>query len=245
MTDAERIAKRVARDLRCSRADAERYVECGFVTVDGVVVDTPPTRVSPAQRVELVRGATARSLAPVTLLLHKPPDVDGTDGNSPAATLLAPQSRAADDRSGIDPLSAHLKRQRFLTPLDARAAGLVVWSQDPRVVKRLLEDARLVEHEMLVDVAGTVDADLVARLERPASDDTRPQGAMRVSVGSTTPTTTRLRFAVKGYRPGRIDAACAEAGLQVVALRRTRIGRVPLGTLEAGQWRYLGAAERF
>ena len=63
---AERLAKRLARDLGCSRAQAERWIDAGLVTVDGVVVDTPPTRVHPAQRVALARGASPAALEPFT-----------------------------------------------------------------------------------------------------------------------------------------------------------------------------------
>jgi 23S rRNA pseudouridine2604 synthase len=38
---------------------------------------------------------------------------------------------------------------------------------------------------------------------------------------------------------------CEQVGLKVVGLKRIRIGRVVLGALPAGQWRYLGANERF
>jgi 23S rRNA pseudouridine2604 synthase len=38
---------------------------------------------------------------------------------------------------------------------------------------------------------------------------------------------------------------CELVGLKVVALKRVRIGRVVLGALPPGQWRYLGAHERF
>jgi 23S rRNA pseudouridine2604 synthase len=34
-------------------------------------------------------------------------------------------------------------------------------------------------------------------------------------------------------------------GLKVVGLKRIRIGRVTLGNLPVGQWRYLGPHERF
>ena len=37
----ERLAKRLARQLGCSRSQAEQYIENGFVSVDGVVIDTP------------------------------------------------------------------------------------------------------------------------------------------------------------------------------------------------------------
>ena len=42
-----------------------------------------------------------------------------------------------------------------------------------------------------------------------------------------------------------IEWLCAQVGLQLVALKRIRIGRVPMAALPAGQWRYLPAGERF
>ena len=38
---------------------------------------------------------------------------------------------------------------------------------------------------------------------------------------------------------------CEAVGLQVLGLKRVRIGSVVLGNLPAGQWRYLRADERF
>jgi len=43
----------------------------------------------------------------------------------------------------------------------------------------------------------------------------------------------------------QIRRMCEQVGLKVVGLKRIRIGRVLLGQLPAGQWRYLGEAERF
>ena len=37
----ERLAKRVAVQQSCSRADAERYIEGGWIAVDGQVVEEP------------------------------------------------------------------------------------------------------------------------------------------------------------------------------------------------------------
>jgi 23S rRNA pseudouridine2604 synthase len=55
----------------------------------------------------------------------------------------------------------------------------------------------------------------------------------------------RLRLAGKDVRPGQVVAMCAEVGLTVQSLRRLRIGRVALGQLPVGRWRYLHEAERF
>ena len=38
---------------------------------------------------------------------------------------------------------------------------------------------------------------------------------------------------------------CEAVGLQVLGLKRVRIGAVVLGALPAGQWRYLRIDERF
>ena len=56
---------------------------------------------------------------------------------------------------------------------------------------------------------------------------------------------TRLRFALKTPAPGFIEYACDAAGLELRALRRIRIGRLPLAGLPAGQWRARLDYERF
>ncbi|MCY1365895.1 hypothetical protein D9M69_527670 [compost metagenome] len=56
---------------------------------------------------------------------------------------------------------------------------------------------------------------------------------------------THLRFALKTPDPGFIEYVCETAGLRLQALRRIRIGRLPMAGLAAGQWRYRLAYERF
>ena len=55
----------------------------------------------------------------------------------------------------------------------------------------------------------------------------------------------RLRFALKGAQPGQIAQLCLNAGLQILSLKRIRIGRVSMAKLPPGQWRYLPADQRF
>jgi 23S rRNA pseudouridine2604 synthase len=75
---------------------------------------------------------------------------------------------------------------------------------------------------------------LMARLQQEA-------GGGKVSWQSE----QRLRFAGKGLTAKGLRAAVTAAGLQVTGVRRLRIGRVALGPLPPGQWRYLGSDERF
>ena len=55
----------------------------------------------------------------------------------------------------------------------------------------------------------------------------------------------QLRFVLTEGKKRQIRRMCEQVGLQVVGLKRIRIGRVQLGLLPPGQWRYLGAHERF
>jgi len=109
------------------------------------------------------------------------------------------------------------------------------------VVRKLTEDAAFIEQELVAEVQGTIAPDGLARLCHGLVRDGRPLPPARVSWQSE----ARLRFAVKGIAPEAVAWMCAQVGLELLALKRLRIGRIPLAGLPAGQWRYLPAGERF
>jgi 23S rRNA pseudouridine2604 synthase len=247
MTDPVRLAKRVAELRACSRREAEQYIEGGWVTVDGVVVEEPAFRVG-AQRIDISAAANLMALVPVTILLHKPAGLEAGLGAIPgagaAASLLVPGNLAVGDRSGWRPLKRHLSAQALMTPLAPRASGLVVFTQDWRVARKLTEDASVMEHEVIVEVAGNIAEGGLARLNRQDhgfSFNGIPLGPAKVSWQNE----TRLRFALKGERPGQIAYLCEAVGLRVLGMKRIRVGRVAMSSLPAGQWRYLLADEKF
>ena len=55
----------------------------------------------------------------------------------------------------------------------------------------------------------------------------------------------KRRIVLREGRKRQIRRMCELVGLQVTSLKRIRIGRVTLGELPSGQWRYLGPFERF
>jgi len=225
-----RLAKRVAALAGCSRREAELLIENGAVRVAGTVTLLPQARVLPTQDVTIESGARPVPVAPVTLLLHKPAGLRWED----AAPLLVPANLLATPGAPAL-LPRHVAGQQCLTPLDAAASGLIIFTQEWRVERKLREDAPYIEHEVMVDVAGPVAPRTLAQLDRlPA----------RVSIGRQDAQRTGLRFAVKGLAPGQIAAQCERAGLAIEAMKRIRIGRIPLAGLPPGQWRYLLPAEK-
>jgi 23S rRNA pseudouridine2604 synthase len=55
----------------------------------------------------------------------------------------------------------------------------------------------------------------------------------------------QLRFVLREGKKRQIRRMCEAVGLNVLGLKRVRIGKVPLGNLPPGQWRYLRDDERF
>ena len=249
-----RLAKRVAEQLNCSRSTAEQFIEGGFVSVDGQVVEAPGARVRPDQAVTVAQDASLLELTPVTLLLHKPVGFEAglgvpagqaahasrSQGATPATTLLNAASHLGDDASGIRVLQRHFKQLQCFPPAH-RGQRLVVYTQDKRIARKLAEDIESLEQECIVEVAGEIAANGLQRLCHGLSFNGRPLPPIKVSWQSE----TKLRFALKGIRPGQIPAMCDAVGLTVVALKRIRIGRVPLAKVPEGQWRYLQPWERF
>ena len=249
MTEPVRLAKRLAQMLACSRREAEQYIEGGWVRVDGVVVEEPQFRVL-AQTIELDPDASLLALTPVTLLLHKPAgyeaglDADPARPAAPASQLLIAANQFKDDHSGIRPLRKHFSAQTLATPLATPASGLVVFTQDWRVARKLSEDASVMEHEVIVEVSGALAPEGLQRLNRIEHGFTF-NGVLLPPAKVSWQNETRLRFALKGERPGQIAYMCESVGLSVQAMKRLRVGRVPMSSLPAGQWRYLLPHERF
>ena len=240
MSEPVRLAQRVAALAACSRLDAEHYIRNGWVRVDGRVVEDPAHPVA-GEVVTLDPDARLEAVEPATILLHKPAGYDAIGGRHPAAALVQPETRWADDASGVRLLERHFHRLTPLVPLDADASGLMVLTQDGRVWRRLTEDGDGIEQEFVVEVSGDIAPYGLRRLNHGLHYNGRALPPCKVSWQNE----VRLRFALKGVQPGQLRDMCAQVGLGVVAIRRLRIGRVPLARMPEGTWRYLPVGERF
>lgn len=240
MSEPIRLARRVAEIAGCSRSEAEQYIQGGWVRVDGRIVELPQHPVS-SETVSLDPDARLDAVEPATLLLHKPPGLDVFNDATVLAACIEPAAQWDGDASGVRRMHRHFHRLQPLVPLDREASGLIVLTQDGRVRRRLTEDLSTIEQEFVVEVDGTLAPWGLARLKHGLEFEGRKLPPGKVSWQNE----VRLRFALKGVRPGQLQAMCAQVGLQVVSIRRLRIGRVSLAKMPVGAWRYLPVGERF
>jgi 23S rRNA pseudouridine2604 synthase len=171
------------------------------------------------------------------LLLHKPAGLSVEQ----ARALIDVESHAEDDVSGVRMLKRHFARLESPLPLPDLASGLIVFTQDWRVKRRLQENVDLIEQEVVAEVDGTLAPNGLALLNRGLSFNHYALPPIKVSWQNE----THLRFALKRIAPSMVETMCQAVGLKVLAIKRIRIGRVSMARLPPGQWRYLPVTDRF
>lgn len=238
-----RLSKLMAQRGMCSRREADEYIGKGWVFVDGVRMDTLGVKVLPGQTITLADVAERQQANLVTILLNKPIGyVSGQPepGKEPAVVLITPENQAKD----FDGPPLERKHLRGIAPagrLDIDSKGLLVFTQDGRMAKRLTGETSELEKEYLVRVAGDLDAEGLALLRHGLSLDAKPLKPADVEWLNA----DQLRFVLREGRKRQIRRMCEGVGLQVLGLKRVRIGEVRLGKLPEGQWRFLQPGERF
>ncbi|HVW49146.1 MAG TPA: pseudouridine synthase [Trinickia sp.] len=248
-----RLSKRMSELGLCSRREADEWIENGWVRVDGERIDTLGARVRPDQHIEVTRDAHVAQSRQVTILLHKPVGyVSGQaeDGYEPAITLITAANRWEGDRATTRFAPSHLRALAPAGRLDIDSTGLLVLTQDGRIAKQLIGEHSSVEKEYLVrvnygdrttDIDQHFPADKLALLRFGLSLDDTALKPAKVSWQNG----EQLRFVLREGKKRQIRRMCELVGLHVVGLKRVRMGRIALGALPQGKWRYLLPDEAF
>jgi 23S rRNA pseudouridine2604 synthase len=243
-----RLSKRMSELGIASRREADDWIAKGWVRVDGEVVAELGSRVMPGQHISVDARARQEQARRVTVLLNKPVGyVSGQaeDGYEPAFVLVTARNQWREDRSGTRFVPAHLKSLVPAGRLDIDSVGLLVLTQDGRIAKQLVGEDAEIEKEYLVRVESAgpqrLSAADLALLNHGLELDGEPLRPARVEWVND----DQLRFVLKEGKKRQIRRMCEAVGLKVTGLKRVRIGRVVLGDLPAGQWRYLRPDETF
>ena len=242
--DEPRLSKRMAELGLCSRREADEWIESGWVRVDGKVVDQLGARVRREAAIEVDPAARRHQAERVTIILHKPVGyVSGQpeDGHQSAVVLVKPENRWIEDPSPLAFRPMHLRDLAPAGRLDIDSTGLLVYTQDGRIARRLIGADSEVEKEYLVRVEGKLPEGGLERLRHGVELDGVKLKPAKVSWSNE----DQLRFVLREGRKRQIRRMCEAVGLVVTGLKRVRSGGVPLGRLPLGQWRYLRPDERF
>eukprot|EP00439_Symbiodinium_sp_Y106_P088761 s1_g1297.t1 len=218
----DRIAKVLARAGVCSRRDAERMIEAGRVTVNGVVLTSPALNVTAKDKV-LVDGKPLPTKEPTRLWrYHKE---RGT-----VTTARDPEGRP----TVFDALPADLPRVISIGRLDVNTEGLLLLTNDGELARKLelpstgwarryrvrahgrTDQAKLDALQKGIEVHGVRYGPIQARLERE-------QGA-----------NVWISMTLREGKNREIKRVLEKLGLNVNRLIRTSYGPFQLGDLKDG-----------
>ncbi|VVE09465.1 pseudouridine synthase [Pandoraea nosoerga] len=248
-----RLSKRMSQLGLCSRREADEWIAKGWVRVDGKVVTELGTKILPTQDITVVQAAQKEQANRVTVLLHKPVGyVSGQaeDGYEPAVVLVTREHHWSEDDAGIRFSPSHLRSLAPAGRLDIDSTGLLVLTQDGRVAKQLIGEDSEIEKEYLVrvsfnehshNVQAHFPAERLALLRHGLALDDQPLKPAQVDWQNP----EQLRFVLKEGKKRQIRRMCELVGLHVTGLKRVRMGRITLGNLPVGEWRYLRPGETF
>jgi 23S rRNA pseudouridine2605 synthase len=202
-----------------SRAQATDAILEGRVRVDGRVVRSPATLVTPENaRIEVDRRAIEPS-SWRTILLHKPRGV--------ITTRTDPEGRP----TVYDVLGAAGTRLVAVGRLDFASSGLLLLTSDTQLANWLTDPANAIPRLYAVTVRGRATPETVARL-----------GA-NVTLRKASGRESHLLVELREGKNRQVRRMFAESGHEVTTLKRVRFGTLELGSLAPGEHREITRKE--
>lgn len=237
--ELSRLSKVMSERGICSRREADRFIEAGQVSVNGEIVSVLGTRVPINAEIKLLEKAQRAKALKVTILLNKPIGYVSTQpekGYPEALELITPQNQAKREKGELN-----RKKLAVAGRLDIDSNGLLVLTQDGAIAKKLIGEDSNIEKEYLVRVEGDVTEGAIKRLSGGLSLD----GSLLKSAQVELVKPGLLRIILVEGKKRQIRRMCELVKLKVISLKRVRIGKVSLGDLPVGKWRYLRKGESF
>jgi len=236
-----RLSKLMAERGLCSRREADRLIEKGMVLVDGQVVDRLGSRFDPTVCIALAPEIQRERLRLVTVLLNKPPGVvsNQPEKGYPASLITRGNLQRLAGQTPREPPS--VRTLHVAGRLDIDSSGLLVLTQNGQVARQLISPNSVIEKEYVVRLTERVPTAALVRMRGELTLD----GRLLKPVQITQTDDRTLHLVLQEGRKRQIRRMCDLVGLRVHSLVRVRIGRVGLGDLSRGRWRYLDSGEVF
>ena len=226
----ERLQKILSSRGVASRREAEKMILRGLVTVDGVPASLGDTADPAENRIEIEGKLLPGNGPRVYLMLNKPrgyvTTLSDEKGRPNAAQLVQ------DCGTRVYPVGR----------LDMNSEGLLLFTNDGELSNRITHPSGEVEKEYEVKVRGFC-PESEALLSRPIELDGRPIRKPGVVPLQASGHTARFRITIHEGRNRQIRRMAQAAGLEVIRLKRVREGKLQLGDLPVGKWRYLTEEE--
>ena len=226
----ERLQKILSAAGICSRRASESLLDAGRVTVNGRIARVGE-KADPEKDDIRVDGRSVRGEQRRTyIMLHKPVGYVTTLSDERGRATVA--ELVADCGVRVWPVGR----------LDLDSEGLLLMTDDGDLTNRLTHPSHEIDKEYHVTVKGNVES-AIPILRGPMELDgvaLRPASVNPVGKEGKYPI---LSVVIHEGKNRQVRRMCALAGLEVLRLIRVREGKLVLGSLPEGKWRFLSEEE--
>ncbi len=239
-----RLSKLMAEKGLCSRREADAFIAQGLVFVNGQRIDELGTKVRRDSQIELAALAQKKQDSLVTIILNKPIGYVSSQpepGYEPAIRLLTMDNYDGPQKPDINPQS--LDKLAVTGRLDIDSQGLLIFTQDGRLAKQIIGEDGKVEKEYLVRVRMHDGSRLPQQSLELLRYGLELDGKKLKPAIVEWVNEDQLRFVLTEGKKRQVRRMCELVGLEVHGLKRVRVGKLMLGKLPEGKWRFLGAHE--
>lgn len=219
-----RINKYLSEAGFCSRREADRLVEAGRVTIDGITA-VMGSKISDGQNVCVDHKPVTKKEPFIFIALNKPAGIVCTTAEAEKDNVV----RFLNFKHRIYPVGR----------LDKDSEGLLLLTNQGEWVNKIMRAGNYHEKEYVVKVNKPVTKDFLKGMRAgvPILDTvTRPCKARYVDKYT-------FEIILKQGLNRQIRRMCEYFGYKVVKLKRVRIMNIHLGNLKTGQWRPLTGEE--
>ena len=225
----ERLQKIISAYGVCSRRAAEKLIEAGAVKVNGHIATLGMSADAEEDVIEVDGKILTSAPEPRYIILNKPRGVLTTSSDDRGRKTV---TQLVDCGERVYPVGR----------LDLTSEGLLLLTNDGALARALTHPSSRVPKTYRITV-DPYSEQAVEKLREMTSLDGEPIEPAKVTLLGRNESRARLEIVITQGKNRQIRRMCAAAGMDVMRLRRVKIGELTLGGLEVGEWRELDKKE--
>ncbi len=231
MAEKVRLQKYIAQCGVSSRRHAEELINSGRVRVNGLTICEMGVLVSDTDKIEVDGKPIEKEERLVYIMLNKPSEY--------VTTVTDPEGR----KTVMDLIGEVNERVYPVGRLDYDTKGLIILTNDGDLAYNITHPSQEIKKTYLAEVLGIPSKTSMNLLRTGVMLDGRPTAKSEAHIVESKGNNTVLKIVINEGRNRQVKRMCEKIGHPVIKLERISVGKLTLGNLRKGQWRYLTPQE--
>ncbi len=228
----QRLNKIIANSGLCSRRKADELINRREVTLNGKIVAGPGVCADPEKDIITINEKPLREEKKVYILLNKPSGYTTTTHDIHA------------EKKVTELLPARPERLYPVGRLDKDTTGLLILTNDGTLHYELTHPKFEVDRVYEVIIKNIITPETIKKIEQGGlTIEDYQTNPCKIQLISKTTAKTTLQLTIREGKKRQIRKMFFLCGHPVIALKRIQFGKLKLGALKPGEWRYLKKSE--